>query len=122
MIVHGREVNFRLTVGAQIELCKLCPGEDISRLGELVGEDKTVRTLETLAKMAAILSKADADARDYEGESVKPLTYEEALTLKGEEFQAMEKEAMAAFHADGKPTVEAKPAKNAEAGAAESEA
>lgn len=122
MIVHGREVNFRLTVGAQIELCKLCPSGDIGRLGELVGEDKAVQTMQTMAQMAAILSKADAEARAYEGESVKPLTYEEALTLDGKEFQVMEKEAMAAFHADSKPTVEVKPAKNAEAGAVEGEA
>lgn len=111
MMIHGREVHFRRTVWATCEISKLCPGRDLARLAEAMG-DNFADNMEVTARIAVILSEADAQARRWEGKGdVRPLMMEELMTLDLAEFVSVTTEAMAAFNRDAETTVEAEPVK-----------
>ena len=114
MMIHGREVHFRRTVWATCEISKLCPGRDLARLAEAMG-DNFADNMEVTARIAEILSRADAEARSWEEHNFDAvnmaLTAEELMTLDLAEFVSVTTEAMAAFNRDAETTVEAEPVK-----------
>ena len=112
MQVHGREVGFRFTVGASAKISDLCPDGDISRLGEVL-EGQYGRVARDSAAIIAALSEGYEQARAFEipGYEPQPLTVEEVLTLRMDEFAQLQQAALAAWSEDSKPTVEVEPEK-----------
>lgn len=114
IMIHGREVHFRRTVWATCEIAKLCPGGDLARISEAMG-DGFASNMEVTARIAEILSRADAEARSWEEHNLDAvnmaLTAEELMTLDLEEFISVTTAAMAAFNKDAETTVETEPVK-----------
>lgn len=115
--LFGREYGFLYSVGAEQEIARLCPGEDLKRIREiLVGS--TAETIEKRVQILCILSRWHEKARELEegaGYEPKPLTSEELLLLPNVRFQELHSEALQAMLRDQGRTVEAEPAKKDEA-------
>ena len=113
MVIHGKERNFLLTVGASAEIAELCPDGDITRLGELLTQNNSGKQLRSIAKVIAALSRGYESSRKYEepGYEPSPLTADEILTLTMEELTQLRDEAFDKFVQDSKPTVEVEPSK-----------
>lgn len=107
MKIYGREYGFRLSVGAAMELATLCPDKKLERMEEIVNAG-TIEALDVMCTLAEIESRAYEQAKAFEtGESPQPhLTREMARSLDFVQIKQIAKEAMEAFHADGKQTVE----------------
>lgn len=112
MQVHGREVGFRFTVGASAKISDLCPDGDISRLGEVL-EGQYGKVARDTAAIIAALNEGYEQARAYEAPGYKPapLTVDEVMTLRVDEFARLQQAALAAWKEDSKPTVEVEPEK-----------
>ena len=112
MQVHGREVGFRFTVGASAKISDLCPDGDISRLGEVL-EGHYGKVARDSAAIIAALSEGHEQARSFEesGYKPRPLTVEEVMTLRMDEFSRLQQAALAAWMEDSRPTVEVEPEK-----------
>ena len=112
MKIYGREAGFRFTVGASAKISDLCPDGDISRLGEVL-EGQYGKVARDSAAIIAALSEGYEEACAFEnpGYTPKPLTVEEVLTLRMDEFAQLQQAALAAWTEDSKPTVEVEPEK-----------
>lgn len=112
MEVHGREVGFRFTVGASAKISDLCPDGDISRLGEVL-EGQYGKVARDSAAIVAALSEGYEQAQAYEAPGYKPvpLTVDEVMTLRVDEFARLQQAALAAWMEDSRPTVEVEPEK-----------
>lgn len=116
MIIHGREVGFRRTVSATINLAKLCPDGKLENISGLFQKEDAAGEIEQIAKIIVVLNKADEDAKCFDDPAYRknPLTLEEVLALDMDEFKEVQAEAIAAFVKDGKTTVGLKDAKKNE--------
>lgn len=120
MQVHGREVGFRFTVGASAKISDLCPDGDISRLGEVL-EGSYGKVVRDTAAIIVAMSEGYSEAYAFEkfgranigGEwkPPRPLTVDEVLSLRENEFIQLQQAALAAWMEDSKPTVEVEPEK-----------
>ena len=112
MQVHGREVDFRFTVGASAKISDLCPDGDISRLGEVL-EGQYGKVTRGTAAVVAALSEGYEQAQSYEvpGYKPRPLAVDEVMALRMDEFARLQQAALAAWREDSKPTVEVEPEK-----------
>lgn len=112
MQIYGREVGFRFTVGASVKISGLCSDGDISRLGEVL-EGQYGGVARDTAAIIAALSEGYEQAKAYEvpGYKPRPLTVDEVMTLRVDEFNALQQAALAAWTEDSKPTVEVEPEK-----------
>ena len=115
--LFGKEYGFLYSVGAEQEIARLCPGEDLKRIREILA-GSTAETIEKRVQILCILSRWHEKARALEeGERYepKPLTREELLLLPNVRFQELHSEALQAMLRDNGRTVEAEPAKKDEA-------
>ena len=104
-----REHGFLFCVGAEQELARLCPGGDISRLREAMGNGADA--MDFNIELLCILSRWHEKAQALEqgsGYEEKPLTREELLLLPLPAFKALQAQAMEAMLRDREQTVEAK--------------
>lgn len=108
MKVHGREIRFMRTVWGNCEIAERCPDKDINRFDELMKGDY-ITSQKAAAGFMAVMSEGYEMHRAYEepGYEKRPLTQAEAMLLDDETFAALFAEAVSAFAADGKATVEA---------------
>ena len=103
MIVHGREVTFKKTVGAACAVEKLfdaAGGPKAFFAGSYVSQQTNAAAfMEELSKGAEEAAYWEAQSRgeDYK---IKLLTATEALSLENAEFNALCAEAMAVWQAD----------------------
>ena len=104
MTLNGKEVRFKATVGALIQIAEICPDGDVNRVGELVGE-MNANTLKASVKLISLLSDGT-------------ITEAELLACEVNELQALLDAAFAAFRAGQRGTIEVVPKKD-EATAAE---
>ena len=74
MVINGKEYGFKLTVGASIQIAKLCPNGDLSRIAEAVGGEYGQQA-EAMAKFVEALSNGYAAAEEFEGRKANRLTY-----------------------------------------------
>ena len=111
MKVFGHEYGMLYSVGAQSEIAKLCPGEDLTNLLEAL-KGKTGERNGNAAEIICILSrwhekaeafKASAEGREYEE---KPITKELTELIDVDSFGALLSEAFAVMNGDSKKTVE----------------
>lgn len=115
MKIFGHEYGFMLTVGASEEISGLCPGGDLSRLGEVL-QGTYSQTIGTVTTMITAMSRAYDLNKAFEGEPQDhpELTAEMLKALPQDKFLEVQNEAMAAFRNDTKPTVEVEPSKKKE--------
>lgn len=120
MQIYGREVGFRLTVGASAKISDICPDGDISRLGEVL-EGSYGKVVRDTAAIVVAMSEGYAEALAFETfgradiggdwRPPRPLTVDEVLSLRESEFIQLQQAALAAWTEDSKPTVEVEPEK-----------
>ena len=60
-----REINFERTVWAERKLAKLCPNNDIKRIGELLTSDDFDQQMEAIENMVCIMSEAYERKRHF---------------------------------------------------------
>lgn len=116
MKIYKKEVGFALTVGASIEISKLCPDNDITRIDEVLGIQDYVKNLETIVEMFLIMNRAFVAVEKMEGREADEITREEILTLTPRKLGEVTKAMMDAFKSDSKGEVEVE-SKNGEKGA-----
>lgn len=112
MTINGREVGFRRTIGADVDIGEICPGGDLGRVGELFGDTGNIAmNIGAFVKVMLILNKwYEATARLNDPTyNPAPLTEVELLSLDEDTFYALEGEMMDAWARDTKQTVEAVP-------------
>ena len=111
MFLFGKERGFKKTVLAIIELGKIAPHGDISRLGEVMSGEDTAQTMETGAKIICALNKAYEQAEHLRDSDHKeePLTLAQVESLDYQVFADLLVEAMDAFN--DSPKIEAEPKK-----------
>lgn len=116
MNIFGHEYGFALTVGASSEIADLCPDGDLSRISEILSTDSFSSSAKAGAGIAVAMAKAYDEIKKFSGETVDhtPLTVEMVFALTQPEFMAVMGEALSAFGADVKQTVEVEPSKKKE--------
>ena len=105
MKIFNKEIGFALTVGASIEISRLCPDNDISRIGEALGSDY-VKNLETTIKMMLIMNKAFVGVEKMEGRKADEITEEEILLMTPKQISEVTEFLMTSFKDDSKGEVE----------------
>lgn len=114
MIIRGREVGFRRTIGADVDIGEICPGRNLSNISELFGEDKPLGdNIGMVVKIMLILNKwyeTTAWLNDP-SHQINMLTEAEVLSLDEDDFAELQNEMMAAWAKDTKQSVEATPIK-----------
>lgn len=112
MNLNGREVKFRYSVGASLELKKRYAGKTAESL-EAEYTDNTDAAIDDVIEMLIVLNKAAVMKENFD--SGKPvsefkfddvLTRDEILNLTEEEFTALVAEMYAAKNGDSETTVE----------------
>jgi len=119
MIIHGREIELRRTVQAEIEIGDMCPDGNITNLAEfLFKQTVTSRMRLNNARFIAALSRAGEAAKAFEvdGYEPNPVTVEELQTVTPYEFNKLIEVALQVFADDGKTTIEIEPSKKKEPG------
>lgn len=116
MVIFGEEYGFLLTIGASAAIAELCPDGDLSRIEEVLDENKLSQVINFTAHLCEAMAKGFDDAKRYAGEEVthRPLTADMVLALQKDDFRDVQAAAIAAFRGDTETTVEVAPAKKKE--------
>lgn len=112
MNIKGKNIGFTLTVGASIELARICPDKDISRIGEVFGGDY-MTNLENIVKFISIMSKGFKDSEALEGRKADYLTEDQVKGLRPDELTTLMNEAMESFKVDAQGEIDAESKKEA---------
>lgn len=115
MQIYGREYGFKLTVGASARIADLCPGGDLSKVGELM-QGRYSKITRAGADFIVALSEGFETARKFEapGYEPRPLSRELLMSLDPKTFTAVQQAAMDAFARDQRTTVEVEASKKNE--------
>ena len=116
MEIFGEEYGFLLTIGASAAVAELCPDGDLSRIEEVLDENKPSQVINFTAHLCEAMAKGFDDAKRFSGEQVthRPLTAEMVLALSRDDFKDVQDAAIAAFKANTETTVEVAPSKKKE--------
>lgn len=115
MIIHGKDIRFKLTVGASGEIADLCPDRDIAKIGDMLS-GAYGDSIITTEKFCRILNKWYVRCEKYAGRKADSIEEGELLTLEPNEYNQLINEAMGAFSSDAKTDVNAEPKKKATKG------
>lgn len=98
MEIRGKEIQFLRTVKATCELAKLCPDQDIERVGELFNGTMPT-TVEIGAKIIHFLNEGFEMNKHYNDPTYQPqvISVDEIMYLTEKTYVALMKEAMASF-------------------------
>lgn len=120
MKLYGREYGFRFSVGAALEMAKLCPNGKIENLTKLL-DGANAQSMDAMCALAEQCSLAYEQAKAFEtgAQPAQHMTREMALSLDFAQLGALMEEVMAAFYGDAKTTVAVEESKKKEAAAAE---
>ena len=118
MELNGREVHFRRTIWATNAVMQMCPDSDISKFGDLLNGTAPDQIL-TMAAFLTILSEGYEQAKEFEERrkgntyTKDPITMDEIMALEDMDvFNQLQTEAVGAWIADAKQTVESQPPKS----------
>lgn len=112
MIVHGKERNLKLTIGASLAISEICPDGDLARLEEcLTGSYSKVMQNVIHIILALQAGAEDARALDDPGYTPDYMTAAELETLEPDEFKELERAAIVQYKKDTTPTVKTTPKK-----------
>jgi hypothetical protein len=108
-----KNINFARTMWANIQLAKLCPGNDIGRLEEIMNTNDFVKQMDTAINIILILKESYDRRAKYEDKSyeAEPLTRTDLEMLNEEELMDLMNKAFETFGVDGETTVETEPVK-----------
>lgn len=112
MKIRDKEYGFRLTVGASIQIAKLCPNGNLARIGEAIGTGYGTQA-EVMAKIVVALNNGYAAWEAFEGRKAERLTLDDVLALPPNVFAEMSAEAMHAFMNDVDGEIEVDQSKKA---------
>lgn len=112
MKVNGRNVKFKYTIWASIQISKMCPEgkqENIAKIFE--GSDEEI--VHNVNEFMLTLNKAYIDAEKFANPDFneKPLTLEELMFLDRKEYSQLQDEAIAAYYGDMKRETTTEPVK-----------
>lgn len=114
MEVFGRDINFKLTVGAAAKISEMCPDGDLTKIDQLL-EGTHSNTLHVAAKLVCALNEGYEHWARFNGdpkiEPHEPVTEDMLMSLDNETFMELQREAIAAFKLGNKVTVEVEPEK-----------
>lgn len=112
MFVHGREVKFKFTIGASIEVARMCKDGKLENIGSIFeGTYEEVAHNNNMFIIA--LHKGYIDSMKFEDPKFdeEPITEQEILLLDQKEYSQLQDEAYAAYYGDSKRNVQTEPVK-----------
>ena len=115
MEINGREIGFLRTVKATSDLSKLCPDNDIERLGELFNGNLST-TLETGAKIIHLLNEGYEMNRHFMDRSYQPqiIGVDEIMYLDDQTYTKLMQSAMEGLGVGAETTIEVEESKKKE--------
>jgi hypothetical protein len=115
MEIRGKEVGMLMTIGAYVQISKLCPNGDLKRLSDMFG-DNYATNVENIVGIIVALNGGFVASEALEGRKAFRLTEEMVLALSPDEFASLQNMALATITKGSKGEVEAKTGKKEEAG------
>lgn len=112
MYLHGREIKFKFTIAASIEVSKMCKDGKLENIGSIFeGTYEEVAHNNNMFIIA--LHKGYIDSMKFEDPKFdeKVITEEELLMMDNKEYSKLQDEAYAAYYGDSKRNVETEPVK-----------
>lgn len=102
-----KDYKFARTIWANIKLSKLCPGNDVKKLGDVLAGDDTAKQLETMMQVIEIMNMAFIKKMNHEEPGVvyDQITREDMENMSDEELIELVNKAFADFNADGETTI-----------------
>lgn len=112
MRINGKEYGLRLTVAAAIETEKVCPEQDITKIGEILHGDPA-EAVEKVIRIVKILSDGYADSEKHKGRAATPADMGELIDACAGElvFSHMVEEIVETFERDYHGKIRSKPTK-----------
>lgn len=103
-----REINFERTVWAERQLAKLCPNNNINKLGEVFATEDFDFQIDTIEKMIVIMNEAaERKARFLDNShEINVITIDELECLTETELMELSNQAFSVFYEDGKTEIE----------------
>lgn len=110
---NWKDYKFERTVWADIQLAKICPGNNIAKIDELLTCDDTEKQFNSMMDIVIIMNEAFIrKAKRINPEiEYKAISREELLDLDEDSFTSLTLIAMGKFDEDGEVTVLAEPKK-----------
>lgn len=112
MYLHGREIKFKFTIAASIEVSKMCKDGKLENIASIFeGTYEEVAHNNNMFIIA--LHKGYIDSMKFEDPKFdeKVLTEEELLMMDNQDYSKLQDEAYAAYYGDSKRNVETEPVK-----------
>lgn len=112
MYLHGREIKFKFTIAASIEVSKMCKDGKLENIGSIFeGTYEEVAHNNNMFIIA--LHKGYIDSMKFEDPKFdeKVITEEELLMMDNQDYSKLQDEAYAAYYGDSKRNVETEPVK-----------
>ena len=112
MYLHGREIKFKFTIAASIEVSKMCKDGKLENIASIFeGNYEEVAHNNNMFIIA--LHKGYIDSMKFEDPKFdeKVLTEEELLMMDNQDYSKLQDEAYAAYYGDSKRNVETEPVK-----------
>jgi hypothetical protein len=116
MEINGREIKFLRTVKATSDLAKICPNQDISRIGEIFSEKDISTTIESGAKLIHFLNEGYEMNKHFSDSTYKPniISVDEIMYLDDETYTKLIQSAMASIGVGAETTIEVETPKKKE--------
>lgn len=116
MEIRGKEIGMLMTIGAYVQISKLCPNGDLKRLAEMFG-DNYATNVENIVDIIVALNGGHVASEALEGRNAFRLTRDMVLALSPDEFSDLQNMALATITKGAKGEVEVeKTGKKEEAG------
>ena len=112
MYLHGREIKFKFTIAASIEVSKMCKDGKLENIASMFeGTYEEVAHNNNMFIIA--LHKGYIDSMKFEDPKFdeKVITEEELLMMDNQDYSKLQDEAYAAYYGDSKRNVETEPVK-----------
>lgn len=112
MYLHGREIKFKFTIAASIEVSKMCKDGKLENIASIFeGTYEEVAHNNNMFIIA--LHKGYIDSMKFEDPKFdeKVLTEDELLMMDNQEYSKLQDEAYAAYYGDSKRNVQTEPVK-----------
>lgn len=113
MRINGKEYGLRLTVAAAIETEKVCPEQDITKIGQILHGD-AVEAVRNVIRIVKILSDGYTESERDKGRAAKPVEIEEVIDAIGADdlfFSHMVASITETFERDYHGKIKSKPTK-----------
>lgn len=112
MYLHGREIKFKFTIAASIEVSKMCKDGKLENIASIFeGTYEEVAHNNNMFIIA--LHKGYIDSMKFEDPKFdeEVITEEELLMMDNQDYSKLQDEAYAAYYGDSKRNIETEPVK-----------